>query len=60
MILLLWSYIDFQCLWIVFYVIDDTEYGFDDAMRGHDDIDIYVYIYYFYMMTYMKVVTQVL
>ena len=48
----------FQCLWIGFYEIDETEYGFDDAMRWHDDIDIYTHD--FYMMTYMRVVTLVL
>ena len=31
-------------MWIGFYEIDDIEYGFDDAMRRHDDIDIYIYM----------------
>ena len=31
-------------MWISFYEIDDTEYDFDDAMRGNDDIDIYIYM----------------
>ena len=42
-------------MWIGFYEIDDTEYGFDDAIRGHDDINIYIYTHDFYMMTYIRV-----
>ena len=41
-------------MWIGFYEIYDTKYGFDDAMTWHDDIDIYIHD--FYMMTYMRVV----
>ena len=42
-------------MWISFYEIDDTEYGFDDIMRWHDDIDKYMYIHDFYMMTILYV-----
>ena len=62
LILLLQSYIDFQCLWIVFlYKIDDTEFDF---WRRHEracwKYYVYIYIYDFYMMTYMRVVILVL
>ena len=29
---------------LVIYEFDDTKYGFDDAMRRHDEIDKYIYM----------------
>ena len=37
----------FHCLWIGFYEIDDTDYGFDDAMRGMMTL-IYIYTWFLY------------